>query len=215
MKAKKTAYIVKRKGMAGVAAVGLAAALTVPFVAFAADVPVLGWGNAASGCQGRGALCVDADGDDVCDRFADANGDGVCDNRAVHAACNVFSRGFASFGEFGCTYGANFVDEDGDGICDRRGTGANGLGLGNANGYGARNQGSYASQGASCGACGDFVDEDGNGVCDNAGSGSSGCGAYVDSDGNGVCDNYASRSGSGQGAGRGHGLGGGHHGNCA
>ena len=139
---KKHAYTAKHKVLAGVAAVGLATALAVPFVAYGADAPALGWGIAGS--RACGASCASADGDGVCDSFTDANGDGVCDNRGVHAACSAFSRGFAAFGECGRALGANFVDENGDGVCDH-------AGAGNAN-------------------CPGYVDEDGNGACDNAGS---------------------------------------------
>lgn len=222
---KKRAYTTKHKVLAGVAAVGLATALAVPFVAYGADAPALGWGNAGS--RACGASCADADGNGVCDSFADANGDGVCDNRGVHAACSAFSRGFAAFGECGRALGANFVDEDGDGLCDRREAGlgfgnGQGLGSGNGNAYGAATAG-QGNQGAWCASCGlGFVDENGDGVCDHAGTGNANCSGFVDEGGNGTCDNAGSCVGNGQGAGQGAGYGhghgsgngGGHHGMC-
>ena len=110
---KKHACTTKHKVLTGIAVVGLATALTVPFVAYGADAPALGWGVTGSRACGT---CAGADGNGACNSFADANGDGVCDNRGVHAACSAFSRGFAAFGECGRALGANFVDEDGDGI---------------------------------------------------------------------------------------------------
>lgn len=132
---KKHAYTAKHKVLAGVAAVGLATALAVPFVAYGADAPALGWGIAGS--RAGGASCASADGNGMCNSFTDANGDGVCDNRGVHAACSAFSRGFAAFGECGRALGANFVDEDGDGACDNAGScDGNGQGAGQSTGYG-------------------------------------------------------------------------------
>lgn len=138
---KKTAYKSKHKAMAGMAAVGLAAALAVPVAAYGADAPVLGWGNNAN-ARGCGAACIGTDGNGVCDRFADADGNGVCDNRGIHAAHSAFTRGFAAFGECGRAFGANFVDEDGDGLCDRREAGqgvGSGQGFADGFGYGAGN----------------------------------------------------------------------------
>lgn len=132
---KKHAYTAKHKVLAGVAAVGLATALAVPFVAYGADAPALGWGIAGS--RAGGASCASADGNGMCNSFTDANGDGVCDNRGVHAACSAFSRGFAAFGECGRALGANFVDEDGNGACDNAGScDGNGQGAGQNTGYG-------------------------------------------------------------------------------
>lgn len=187
---KKHACTTKHKVLTGIAVVGLATVLTVPFVAYGADAPALGWGVTGSRACGT---CAGADGNGACNSFADANGDGVCDNRGVHAACSAFSRGFAAFGECGRALGANFVDEDGDGLCDHREAG---LGFGNGNAYGAAAV-AKDDQGAWCASCGfGFVDENGDGACDNAGS-------------------YAG-SGQGAGYGRGHGSGngGGHHGMC-
>lgn len=211
---KKHAYTTKHKVLTGIAVVGLAAALTVPFVAYGADAPALGWGVAGS--RACGTSCAGADGNGACNSFADTNGDGVCDNRGIHAACSAFSRGFAAFGECGRALGANFVDEDGEGLCDHREAG---LGFGNGNAYGA-DAVAKGDQGAWCASCGfGFVDENGDGVCDHAGTGNGNCSGYVDENGDGACDNAGSCAGSGQGAGygsgHGSGNGGGHHGMCA
>ncbi len=85
-----------------------------------------------------------------------------------------------------------YVDADGDGICDNweNGTGGQGYGAGNGDGYG-------------------FVDADGDGVCDNWDEAWCGCGqGFVDENGDGVCDNWAGKwSGGGQGGGQGYGAG--------
>ena len=57
--------------------------------------------GAGEGQHGQGdgshGVCVDEDGDGVCDNFVDEDGDGVCDN---------------------CQGDGQWVDEDGDGVCD-------------------------------------------------------------------------------------------------
>ena len=138
---KKHACTTKHKVLTGIAVVGLATALTVPFVAYGADAPALGWGVTGSRACGT---CAGADGNGACNSFADANGDGVCDNRGVHAACSAFSRGFAAFGECGRALGANFVDENGDGACDNAGSCAGGgQGVGYGRGHGSGNGGGH------------------------------------------------------------------------
>lgn len=76
---KKHAYTAKHKVLAGVAAVGLATALAVPFVAYGADAPALGWGIAGS--RAGGASCASAGaGNANCLGYVDEDGNGACDN---------------------------------------------------------------------------------------------------------------------------------------